>query len=164
MIFHQHAVVHRLGFACAARAALLVVVDEDRAVRHQVPTTTHEHPFVRGHRGRLPPCAGSGVRGGQLSARMHFHIHLAHVVGRMSRLGVLRCGRRDRGHNADENGKYPLQESFLSSLGAKEKSASSGKREDAEKTDYERRQWIRFAGRSSPANREKNESGGKPCG
>ena len=46
VLLHQHAPVHRLGFARATGPALLVVVDEDDSVRHQFPPAPHPHPFV----------------------------------------------------------------------------------------------------------------------
>ena len=54
VLLHQHAPVHRLGLALAARAALLVVVREDDAMRHQFPPAAHPHPLMAVHGSRLP--------------------------------------------------------------------------------------------------------------
>src|SRR3984885_5566804 len=55
VLLHRHAPIDRLGFAFAAWAALLVVVDEDDPMRHQHPRAAHPHPFIPRDRCRLPP-------------------------------------------------------------------------------------------------------------
>ncbi len=66
VLLHQHAPVHRLRFTRAPRSALLVVVDEDRSVRHELPPAAHPHPFRPVHRSRLPRRSRTFMRRWQL--------------------------------------------------------------------------------------------------
>ena len=92
VLLHQHGIVHRLRLARASRSALLVVVDENRAMRHQLPAAAHSHPFMPGDRRRLPRCAGTFMRRGQFDGRVLIHIHAGHVVLGRGFIDVVSCG------------------------------------------------------------------------
>src|SRR5579871_5502675 len=58
MLFHEHEVIHRLGLTLATWPSLLVVVNKNYAVRHEVPFSARSHPHGLGHRCWLPTGAG----------------------------------------------------------------------------------------------------------
>jgi hypothetical protein len=103
VLLHQHQPVHRLDFALAARAALLVVIHKHDAVCHQIPGADRLHPHIfRRHR-RLPSCARTGVRRGHPIRLGLRHIHAGHVhAGHILHVCLLFRRRVYRGDNAEQ--------------------------------------------------------------